>query len=145
MDRILNSSLNGSESNKDFAIGKLTNGFWKKKSFLKIGIFFWQSQNHLWTQQNTDLKNLVQTLKARIDELVIRKDMSCFMCREELRGVKRDCQTNLDTAKTEYHEKLEDLGEILTKRNENSKSGKYAEEFILQTQLKIPKIQCFYS
>ena len=27
MDRILNSSLNGSESNKDFAIGKLTNGF----------------------------------------------------------------------------------------------------------------------
>ena len=86
--------------NKDFTIGKLS-------------------------QQNSDLKNLVKTLKTKIDELVIRKEMSCFMCREELRSCQRNCQDDLETAKNDYLEKLEDLGEQLTKINEqNSKSAK---------------------
>ena len=79
--------------NKDFTIGKLS-------------------------QQNSDLKNLVKTLKTKIDELVIRKEMSCFMCREELRSCQRNCQDDLETAKNDYLEKLEDLGEQLTKIND---------------------------
>ena len=76
-----------SSENKDFTIGRIT-------------------------QQNTDLKTLVQKLKIKIDELVLRKDKSCFMCREELRSVKSACNSDLELAKNEYSEKLEDLGDL---------------------------------
>lgn len=100
MERLMNPAEISPSENKDFTIGRLT-------------------------QQNADLKTLVQKLKVKIDELVLRKDKSCFMCREELRSVKSACQSDLEHAKNEYSEKLEDLGELLTQKNASNKKGKH--------------------
>jgi len=101
MERLMSPLETSSPSeNKDFTIGRIT-------------------------QQNTDLKTLVQKLKIKIDELVLRKDKSCFMCREELRSVKSACNSDLELAKNEYSEKLEDLGDLLTQKNASNKKGKH--------------------
>jgi len=100
MERLMNPTEISPSENKDFTIGRIP-------------------------QQNTDLKTLVQKLKIKIDELVLRKDKSCFMCREELRSVKTACNHDLEVAKNEYSDKLEDLGDLLTQKNASNKKGKH--------------------
>merc|ERR1711879_315133 len=85
---------------KDFTIGKLT-------------------------QQNEDLVKLITTMKENIDELILRKDKSCFMCRESLKLTKRNCESELEAAKNNYEDRLNDLGELLNQKNLKQKSGKH--------------------
>ena len=68
---------------------------------------------------------VVSSLQSDMKELILRKDKSCFMCRESLKLTKLNCDKELEKTKADYEDRLHDLGQLLNQKNLEHKSGKH--------------------